>query len=94
MEDREIILRSMERLNADIVIAPPISNESVQVVNNSVVNSREGKKVISGHFYPAMSKQLKLMAVEYDSTVQELLEEAINDLFEKYDKPRIVTMNN
>jgi len=86
MEDREIILRSMERLNADIVIAPPISNESVQIPNNPVVNSREGKKMIAGHFDPAVSKQLKQLALEEDSTVQALLGEAINDLFVKYGK--------
>jgi len=89
MEDREIILRSMERLTADIVIAPPISNESVQIANNSVVNSREGKKMIAGHFYPEVRKQLKQLALEKDLSIQALLGEAINDLFIKYGKPPI-----
>jgi len=51
--------------------------------------SRIGKKVIAGHFDPAVSKQLRQMALEEDSTVQALLTEAINDLFAKYGKPPI-----
>ena len=40
-------------------------------------------KVIAGHFDPAVSKQLKLLALEQDTNLQELLAEAINDLFDK-----------
>lgn len=51
--------------------------------------SRQGKKAIAGHFDPAVSKQLKQLALEQDTTVQDLLAEALNDLFEKYDKKPI-----
>lgn len=51
--------------------------------------SRVGKRAIAGHFDPAVSKQLKQLALEEDSTVQRLLEEALNDLFSKYGKPPI-----
>ncbi len=51
--------------------------------------SRQGKKAIAGHFDPAVSKQLKQLALEEDTTVQALLAEALNDLFEKYDKKAI-----
>ncbi|NMG11354.1 ribbon-helix-helix domain-containing protein [Brasilonema sp. UFV-L1] len=47
--------------------------------------SRQGKKAIAGHFDPAVSKQLKQLALSQDKTVQTLLAEALNDLFEKYD---------
>lgn len=46
--------------------------------------SRRGLKVISGHFDPAVSRQLRQLALERDDTVQGLLAEAINDLFVKY----------
>ncbi|BAZ19365.1 hypothetical protein NIES4073_02350 (plasmid) [Kalymmatonema gypsitolerans NIES-4073] len=46
--------------------------------------SRQGKKAIAGHFDPAVSKQLKQLALSQDKTVQTLLAEALNDLFEKY----------
>jgi len=51
--------------------------------------SRAGKKVIAGHFDPAVSKQLRQLALEHDSTVQALLTEAINDLFVKHRRPPI-----
>lgn len=51
--------------------------------------SRVGKKVVAGHFDPAVTKQLKQIALDSDSTVQSLLAEALNDLFEKYGKERI-----
>ncbi len=48
--------------------------------------SRQGKKAITGHFAPAVSRQLKQIALDHDTTVQALLAEALNDLFVKYDK--------
>ena len=46
--------------------------------------SRQGKKAITGHFDPAVSKQLKQLALEHDKTVQTAIAEALNDLFIKY----------
>ena len=46
--------------------------------------SRQGKKAITGHFDPAVSRQLKQIALDHDTTVQALLGEALNDLFVKY----------
>jgi hypothetical protein len=43
--------------------------------------SRKGKKVIAGYFDPAVSKQLRQLALEHDTTVQALLAEALNLLF-------------
>ena len=45
--------------------------------------SREGQRLIAGHFDPKVAKQLKLLAAEEDTTVQALLEEALNLLFVK-----------
>jgi hypothetical protein len=50
---------------------------------------RRGKKTIAGFFDPAASRQLKQIALEEGSNVQELLREAINDLFEKRGQSRI-----
>ena len=43
---------------------------------------RNGRKHIGGYFDPAVSKQLRMMAVEEDSSVQRLLEEALDLLFQ------------
>ncbi len=55
----------------------------------AVAPSRAGKKPITGFFEPEVSRQIKKAAIESDKTMQELLQEAINDLFRKYDLPPI-----
>lgn len=49
----------------------------------AVPPSREGKKLIGGHFSEDISKQLRMVAIEDGTTVQALLEEAITDLLTK-----------
>jgi len=51
--------------------------------------SRQGMKTIAGHFDPLVSRQLREIALAEDSSVQELLREALNDLFTKRGKPPI-----
>ena len=48
-----------------------------------VTPARVGTKMIGGHFAPEVSTRLRLLAVEEDTTVQALLEEAISDLLTK-----------
>ncbi len=51
--------------------------------------SRQGKKLISGHFDKDVHYQLKLLCLETDSTIQDLLAESLNLLFEKHGKAPI-----
>jgi hypothetical protein len=51
--------------------------------------SRIGKKALIGYFDPGVSKQLKQMALDGDTSTQELLREALNDFFQKHKKPAI-----
>lgn len=44
-------------------------------------NGRGGLKHVGGYFDPAVSKRLRQMAFEEDTTVQELLSEALELLF-------------
>ncbi len=55
----------------------------------SRVGSRRGLKTIAGFYDPAASRQLREIALDEDTNIQELLREAINDLFEKRGKARI-----
>jgi hypothetical protein len=50
---------------------------------------RDGRKFIAAHVTPDAAKQFKLLSVQQDMDVQELLTEAINDLFAKYGLSRI-----
>jgi hypothetical protein len=45
--------------------------------------ARAATKMIGGHFPAETSQQLRMLAVEEDTTVQALLEEAIADLLTK-----------
>jgi len=45
--------------------------------------SRAGRRFVGGQFEPDVAKQLRLLAVEDDTTVQALLEEALDLLFAK-----------
>lgn len=51
--------------------------------------SRQGKKTVAGFFDLAVSTQLKQIGLDENKTVQDLLTEALNDLFKKYKKPPI-----
>ena len=51
--------------------------------------SRSGTKQVAGHFPAEVAWQLRELAVEQRATVQELLGEALNDLFQKYGKPEL-----
>ena len=51
--------------------------------------SREGKRVLSIYLKPEAWKQLRLLAVQLESSTQALGEDAINLLFEKHRLNRI-----
>lgn len=51
-----------------------------------VGSSRATTRAVGGHFDPAVQRQMRQMALDKDSTVQELLREALNDLFIKYNR--------
>lgn len=51
--------------------------------------SREGKAQVSGYYPREVRKQLRGMAAESETTIEDLLAEALNDLFAKYQKPEI-----
>jgi len=53
--------------------------------------SRKGAKHVGGYFPPEVSKQLRQIALEEDSSVQNLLAESIDMLFQSRQKPTIAT---
>ena len=63
---------------------PPEDSQSRQVRTG-----REGKSNITGYFPPEVKKQLRLLAAEQNTTIQDLLAEALNDLFAKNGKPEL-----
>ena len=55
-----------------------------------VAASRKGKVVMQGHFSKQVHNQMKMLCIETDKSIQELLEEAVNALFTLHNKPPIV----
>ena len=51
--------------------------------------SRKGVKHVGGYFSPEVSKQLRQIALDEDSSVQVLLGEALDMLFQNRKKPTI-----
>lgn len=80
-------LKPHDRATAATTVTNPPQNRHR---NMTLPRSRVGKKALIGYFDPDVSKQLKQLMLDEDrSSVQELLREALNDLFEKYKKPPI-----
>jgi len=69
----------------DNASAPPPKNPNFRP-------SREGKSNVTGYFPPAVKRQLRILAADRDTTIQDLLAEALNDLFAKHGKPEIAPM--
>ena len=49
--------------------------------------TRTDTRQVSGHFKADVAQTLKLIAVEQDRDIQEILAEALNMVFERYGKP-------
>jgi hypothetical protein len=78
---------------ANVVETPPAAPEPEPApVPRFSRPSRESKHLIGGHFPKAVAKQLRLIAVEDDTTVQALLEEALDDLFLKKGRAKIAQL--
>jgi hypothetical protein len=62
---------------------------NLRVKNDESKTGREGRQFIAAHLLPDAAKQFKLLAVQHEKMTQDLLVEAINDLFAKHGLSRI-----
>jgi hypothetical protein len=80
-------------------VAPPIQ-VPLPVENSTAATTphfrpgRVGKSNVMGYFPPAVKNQLRILAADRDTTIQDLLAEALNDLFAKRGKPEIAPMES
>ena len=61
----------------------------VQPAPRDRAHIRIGRRQIAGWFPPEVAKQLHMIAVEEDTTLQALMKEAFNEVFTKRGKPPI-----
>lgn len=64
----------------------PAEAASDAVIGSTKAKAREGKKAIVGYFSEDMSRQLRMIAVEEDVTVQALVGEALDLLMRARNK--------
>jgi hypothetical protein len=67
------------------VVVTPASRPDERPIRRPTFDrpSRRNTKLIGGHFRPELAKQLRMLAAEEDTTIQALLEEAIQLLLAK-----------
>jgi Antitoxin-like ribbon-helix-helix len=70
-----------EAVPANDAAAEPTTTRSYRTAQ-----TRSDTRQVSGHFKPDVAQTLRLIAVEQDKDVQEVLAEALNMLFERYGK--------
>lgn len=51
-----------------------------------IAQTRTDTRQVSGHFMPEVARTLRLIAVEQDRDIQEILAEALNMVFARYGK--------
>lgn len=64
-------------------------SENAQTKKRANKKSREGRHFLAAHVSNEAIKQMGLLAVQQERTKQDILVEAINDLFAKYGLSRI-----
>ena len=67
-------------------VVDPKTNANSREAN---LPSRAGTKPITVHYPKSVRDQLKILAVEQDTTLHSLIGESFNMLFAKYGKPEI-----
>jgi hypothetical protein len=70
-------------------VPPPEQPISRTEPRSFKASTREGKKMIAAPIDPAAHRQLKMLAAETGQKAEELIREALRDLFTKYGKPPI-----
>ena len=67
----------------------PANAQTSKQAKEETKKGRQGRQFIAAHVLPEAAKQFKLLVVQQDKTTQDMLIEAINDLFAKYGLSRV-----
>lgn len=78
-------------LNVQGRVEPPPAPvpEQEPAVKPRIVQTRLGKRAVTGFVSPEAYRQLHYIALDKDCSIQNLVVEAFNDLFRKYNKSAI-----
>ena len=70
------------------VVEPEVP-KAVEAAVRAGPRTRIGTKQVAAHFPEDVAWQLRALAVDRKTTVQNLMAEALNDLFAKYGRPEV-----
>lgn len=85
-------LRQKSETKEQASIAPEaetITAARPRTMTTTTAPNRIGKKSITGWFDADVLKQLKMIGIEQDMSIQQMVGEALNDFFTKYGKAQI-----
>lgn len=80
----------LAREAAELQPTPPPAKQEPEPKEKFYRPSRDGRRFLGGHFEPKVVRQVKMLAAEDDTTVQALLEEALDLLFVKKGRGKII----
>jgi hypothetical protein len=80
------------RQDSPVVTVTAAVNDAAPVVKKPVPPSRAGRVLIGGHFAPEVQTELKVLAAQERTTVQELVAEGLNAVFARRHKPQIAAL--
>jgi hypothetical protein len=73
----------------EATVAAPVDGAPVAKAPAGRAPSRAGQRAVTLYVRPEAHKQLRLLAVDAGSSVQDLMTEALNDLFRKHGRTLI-----
>ena len=84
----------LRKLKEEVASTPSLPSLAAETLEEArpktpVPPTREGKKVISGYFAPAVKRQFAQIALDDDLSHQQVLAEALNLLFQSRGLPQI-----
>lgn len=81
-----------QALNQSAGNPAPIETDTPPPTQTHAPKARQNTKMIGGHFSKPVHRQLKQMALDSDCSIQDLLGEALNLLFDQAGKPPIAKL--
>lgn len=89
MPQPETDLAELLKKNGQLAPEPEPEPTEEPKRKSPVAPSREGKVVMQAHFSKEAHNQMRMLAIETDKNIQELLVDAVNALFTMHNKPPI-----
>ena len=82
-------LRQSSDNQKESIVVDKATPQPVEKTRTATPSNRLGKKSITGWFEADVLKQLKMIGLDKDMSIQQMVGEALNDFFAKNGKPQI-----